>query len=107
EVKLVTKNLISVSNKINPDTGDKADSLEETVTYTVTPNHMEVAVCLKALEDLTINGYIGLQMTSNMFKGELDFCDGSGKLAPDGTRHDSLSLPFLGDRVIYADSNNV
>lgn len=107
EVKIVTQNYISASNKMNPDTGEKADSLEEVVTFSVTPNHIEVSVSLTALEDLMINGYVGLQMTTNMFAGEVYFNDGSGKFKPDGTRRDSMSQPFNGDRVVYSDSDNV
>lgn len=107
EVKLVVTNYISASNKINVHTGEKADSLEEVVTYTVTPNHIEVSVRLTALEDLTINGYIGLQMTTNLFAGQVYFSDSEDKYTPDGVMHSSRPLPYRGDRIVYADSGNV
>ncbi|WP_139607178.1 hypothetical protein [Paenibacillus hemerocallicola] len=107
EVKLVVTNYISASNKINVHTGEKADSLKEVVTYTVTPNHIEVSVHLTALEDLTINGYIGLQMTTNLFAGQVYFSDSEEKYTPNGVMHSSRTLPYRGDRFVYADSGNV
>ncbi|MDF2719702.1 MAG: hypothetical protein K0R28_6627, partial [Paenibacillus sp.] len=53
------------------------------------------------------NGYIGLQMTTNMFAGQVYFSDSEDKYTPDGVMHSSRPLPYRGDRVVYADSGNV
>lgn len=101
-------NNISASNKINPDTGDKSNSLWEKVVYTITPNSIEVMVYLTAREPLTINGYVGLQMTTNILTGgEVYFGDSASKYTPDGVRHNSLPLPFAGDRFVYGAAADV
>lgn len=104
---LIVKNYVSAMNKIDSTTGVKADSFEEIVTYTITPNNIEVSVYLTALEDIEIGGYAGLQMTTNMFSGQAYFTDSANKFAPDGTNRNSLSLPFKNDRMVYGDANNV
>lgn len=107
EVTLVVVNYISAANHIDPVTGSKADSLEEVVTYKITPGNIEISVYLTAMEELTINGYAGLQMTTDMISGEYYFNDSSNKFFPDGTARSSEALPFDVDRMIYADDQHV
>jgi hypothetical protein len=52
---------IAASNTIDLTTGAKRDSVKEFVTYTITPQNIEVSVTLSALEDVKFNRYAGLQ----------------------------------------------
>jgi len=107
QVVLVVKNYISASNKIDITTGFKADSLEETISYTITSNNIEVSVYLTALEDITINGYVGLQLTMDMFSGQVYYGDSANKYTHDGAMHYSVASPtFNGNKMIYSNSDN-
>lgn len=68
-----TVNRISASNAIaliddsNNKIGDKVDSVEETVKYTIKPNKIEIEVQLEALAPVNISS-VGLQFNKSMFK---------------------------------------
>lgn len=106
--KLIVTNYVSASNRINTTAGTKADSLLETVVYTVTKNNIEVAVTLKAEEPLTINGYVGLQMTPQLVSNaDIYFGDKATKYKADGALHNSDGLPFDGDRVVISNESDL
>lgn len=112
KVVLRVDNYISASNKVNPDTGEKADSLWEKVIYTMTQISggglsMETMVYLTAREPITIMGYVGFQMTTNMMVGNVYFNDSANKYTPDGVQHNSLALPFAGERFVYSNATDV
>lgn len=64
-VTIETVNYIAASNAINLETGEKRDSLKETVIYNITPNNIEVCVEIESLEKLYINRYAGLQVAND------------------------------------------
>ena len=106
--KLIVTNYVSASNKIDVSTGAKSDSLLETVVYTITKNNIEVAVTLKAEEPLTVNGYVGLQMTPQLVSNaDIYFGDKATKYKADGALHNSDSLPFDGDRVVISNASDL
>ena len=106
--KLIVTNYVSASNKIDVATGAKSDSLLETVVYTITKNNIEVAVTLKAEEPLTVNGYVGLQMTPQLVSNaDIYFGDEATKYKADGILHNSDGLPFDGDRVVISNATDL
>lgn len=62
EVTLVVVNNIQASNTCKSD-GTGRSVLRETLTYTITPEKMVVGNTIKALEDIKIYKYYGLQLT--------------------------------------------
>ena len=92
EVKMVLKTNIAASNTINLETGAFDPAMLETVVWTVTPYNMEVCVYLKALTNISIKGYVGLQLPASSMEYAL-FNDGNTKKAINGTYISSANYP--------------
>ncbi|MEK4894171.1 hypothetical protein MHH74_29545 [Bacillus sp. FSL M7-0996] len=63
EVTIIAEHYVFASNVINTTTGAARDVLRELVTYTVTPNNVQISTELRAMEDCKITRYAGLQAT--------------------------------------------
>ncbi|QWH11960.1 hypothetical protein EXW38_11550 [Bacillus mycoides] len=63
EVTIIAEHYVFASNVIDTSNGNARDVLRELVTYTVTPNNIQISTELKALEDCKITRYAGLQAT--------------------------------------------
>ena len=84
EVKTGNKLKIVVVNNIQYSGTKKADGtgrevLEETVIYNITQNNINVEVQIKALEQIKITKYYGLQTVNNSYNGQLLFNDDNMK----------------------------
>lgn len=84
EVKIGNKLKIVVVNNIQSSGTKKADGtgrevLEETVVYNITQNSINVEVQIKALEQIKITKYYGLQTVNNSYNGQLLYSDDSMK----------------------------
>ena len=84
EVKTGNKLKIVVVNNIQSSGTKKADGtgrevLEETVVYNITQNNINVEVQIKALEQIKITKYYGLQTVNNSYNGQLLYSDDSMK----------------------------
>ena len=60
EIVVEVVNLINATNTKKAD-GTGRNVLQETVTYTIVGNKIDVSVAIKALEDITIQTYYGIQ----------------------------------------------
>ncbi|QWH10359.1 DUF2479 domain-containing protein [Bacillus mycoides] len=63
EIAIIAEHYVFASNVINATMGAARDVLRELVTYTVTPNNVQISTELRALEDCKITRYAGLQGT--------------------------------------------
>ncbi|HHT7172080.1 TPA: hypothetical protein ACTZ3H_002772 [Bacillus cereus] len=63
EIAIIAEHYVFASNVINTATGAARDVLRELVTYTVTPNNVQISTELRALEDCKLTRYAGLQAT--------------------------------------------
>ncbi|WP_207391724.1 hypothetical protein [Bacillus cereus] len=63
EIAIIAEHYVFASNVINTTTGAARDVLRELVTYTVTPNNVQISTELRALEDCKLTRYAGLQAT--------------------------------------------
>ena len=84
EVKAGNKLKIVVVNNIQSSGTKKVDGtgrevLEETIVYTITQNSINVEVQIKALEQIKITKYYGLQTVNNSYNGQLLYNDDSMK----------------------------
>lgn len=84
EVKAGNKLKIVVINNIQSSGTKKVDGtgrevLEETVVYNITQNNINVEVQIKALEQIKITKYYGLQTVNNSYNGQLLYNDDSMK----------------------------
>lgn len=84
EVKAGNKLKIIVVNNIQSSGTKKVDGtgrevLEETIVYTITQNSINVEVQIKALEQIKITKYYGLQTVNNSYNGQLLYNDDSMK----------------------------
>lgn len=84
EVKAGNKLKIVVVNNIQSSGTKKVDGtgrevLEETVVYIITQNSINVEVQIKALEQIKITKYYGLQTVNNSYNGQLLYNDDSMK----------------------------
>lgn len=84
EVKTGNKLKIVVVNNVQSSGTKKSDGtgrevLEETVIYNITQNNIKVEVQIKALEQIKITKYYGLQTVNNSYNGQLLFHDDNMK----------------------------
>lgn len=63
EVTIIAEHYVFASNVIDITNGNARDVMRELVTYTITPNNIQISTELKALEDCKITRYAGLQAT--------------------------------------------
>ena len=72
KIEVVVVNEINASNTAKSD-GTGRNVLQETVTYTFTEGKIDVDVKIKALEDITIKEYYGLQIEASGYKENVTF----------------------------------
>lgn len=77
-LKIVVVNNIQSSGTKKVD-GTGREVLEETIVYTITQNSINVEVQIKALEQIKITKYYGLQTVNNSYNGQLLYNDDSMK----------------------------
>lgn len=89
--KLSNKVSIKVKNNIQGYNTlvTKQEILEETVAYHITKGNIEVEVTIKALEDIVIERYYGLQTQNTFFDGQLMY-QGSNNIFLSSETHKSL-----------------
>ncbi|EJR56210.1 hypothetical protein IIM_01302 [Bacillus cereus VD107] len=63
EITIIAEHYVFASNVIDTSNGNARDVLRELVTYTVTPNNVQISTELRAMEDCKITRYAGLQGT--------------------------------------------
>lgn len=74
EVKIIVKNNIQSTDTKKED-GSGRECLQETVTYTITANNIDVDVEIKALENVKITTYYGLQTNNHSYEGQILYTD--------------------------------
>ena len=105
-VHVIVKTNVAASNTIDTETGDFTPALEETATWIVTPQNIEVNVLLKALTDISILGYTGMQASCESYNS-VYFNDGTSEKSITGVRIDSATYPgYSGERAIMTTANN-
>jgi hypothetical protein len=75
KVVIETVQYVSAFNAVNLTTGDKRDSLKETIKYTITPGNLAVSLNFEALEDLNVKNYAGLQMQKGVWGNKIYFME--------------------------------
>ena len=74
EIKIIVVNNIQSTDTKKQD-GSGRECLQETVTYTITPNNVDVDVEIKALENVKITTYYGLQTSNHSYDCEILYTD--------------------------------
>ena len=104
-VCIVVKSNVAASNTIDTETGDFTPVMQETATWIATPQNIEVNVQMKALTNISILGYVGLQAVCESYSG-VYFNDGTAEKTIADVRIDSAVYPgFNGERAIMTASN--
>ena len=74
EIKIIVVNNIQ-STDTKKENGGGRECLQETIIYTITPNNVNVDVEIKALENVKITTYYGLQTVNNSYDGQILYVD--------------------------------
>ena len=74
EIKIVVVNNVQSTDTKKED-GSGRECLQETIIYTITPNNVNVDVEIKALENVKITTYHGLQTVNNSYDGQILYID--------------------------------
>lgn len=72
KIEIIVVNQINASNTKKND-GSGRNVLEETITYTITDGNIKIDAKIKALEDITIKEYYGLQIEASGYKENVMF----------------------------------